>query len=439
MEQIRINNFNKSLALASVFIVMVLLLLAFSSYTHAALPTTPVPSYDTVEINQNKVSVSVSKNQLADWAGSFNIQPSNILFQGSSLNNLIRGVLGLDVEAVKKEVGFNPKSVYEWTGELSKTINTQTQNPAMTIVDGRVTKFTPPQLGRSIDRYNSTLQIIEGLEDGRTSVEVTVSTTQPEKPLSELNQLGITELIGRGESKFAGSPSNRLHNIRVGIEKMSGIIVNPGEEFSFNKYLGPVEAYAGFLPELVIKGNQTIPELGGGLCQVSSTLFRGIMNAGLPVTQRRNHSYAVQYYAPNGTDATIYPGVIDLKFTNDTAHSILIWPYFKSPTHIVFDFYGTSDGREVILPQPYTYDKKPDGSLKATWKRTVIKNGEKKEDVFNSTYRPPNQFKRQESFVATDGTTTQSPTTPPTAPTPEPVPTPPTETPTPVEQEEVVI
>jgi vancomycin resistance protein YoaR len=83
------------------------------------------------------------------------------------------------------------------------------------------------------------------------------------------------------------------------------------------------------LPELVIKKEGTVPEFGGGLCQVSSTAFRAAMNGGLPITQRRNHAYAVQYYAPQGTDATIYPGVVDLKFINDTPGDILIWAFEK--------------------------------------------------------------------------------------------------------------
>jgi vancomycin resistance protein YoaR len=82
---------------------------------------------------------------------------------------------------------------------------------------------------------------------------------------------------------------------------MQGVIIKPGEEFSFNHYLGPVKAEQGFLPELVIKRTGTVPELGGGLCQVSSTTFRAAMNAGLPITQRKNHAYAVQYYSPQGT------------------------------------------------------------------------------------------------------------------------------------------
>ena len=140
---------------------------------------------------------------------------------------------------------------------------------------------------------------------------------------------------------------------------------------------------------------------------MSSTTFRAAMHAGLPITARRNHSYAVQYYAPQGTDATIYPGVQDFKFTNDTGNSILVWPYLKDENYLIFDFYGTYDGRKVELGTPYAYDKKSDGSMKATWTRSVTRKGEEtKKDNFYSVYQPPAKFHKQEQFVSTNGTST---------------------------------
>lgn len=180
---------------------------------------------------------------------------------------------------------------------------------------------------------------------------------------------------------------------------MTGVIVEPGETFSFNKYLGEVDGEHGFLPELVIKKSGTVPEFGGGLCQVSSTAFRAAMDAGLPITERRNHAYAVQYYAPQGTDATIYPGVVDLKFTNDTPGSILVWPYEKDANTLIFDFYGTKDGRQVILEKPVQYDKKTDGSMKAEWTRIVTNNGIISTSTFKSIYQPPSLFHKTEEFA----------------------------------------
>src|SRR4029077_4231542 len=117
---------------------------------------------------------------------------------------------------------------------------------------------------------------------------------------------------------------NRIHNITVGAAKFNGLIIKPGEEFSLKHSLVDVDDKHGFLPELVIKPEGVTPEFGGGLCQVSSTSFRAAMNAGFPITARRNHSFAVRYYAPQGTDATIYPGSSDLRFVNNLSSHALI-------------------------------------------------------------------------------------------------------------------
>lgn len=384
----------------------------------------PVPTFSPVSSNGDVTTATVPANLIKEWRGFYSRPATSLLtntFDGNdkSINKatlrefLLAKIFKKSLRAPVKTYKFNPAAVYAWTNKIADSVNAQASEPAMKIEDGRVTEFTPPQTGKALDRYNSALKIIKALSQGNDTVDLVVNTTEPKTSLASLNKLGIKELIGRGESKFNGSPANRRWNIKVGVKRMAGVIVKPGEEFSFNKYLGPVEASTGFKPELVIKGDQgTIPEFGGGLCQVSSTTFRAAMHAGLPITARRNHSYAVQYYAPQGTDATIYPGSADLKFKNDTGNSILIWPYFKDENYLIFDFYGTYDGRKVELGTPYSYDKKSDGSMKATWTRTVIKNGVSKDDVFNSVYQPPAKFHKTEGFAS--GTT--SPTTPVLAP-----------------------
>jgi vancomycin resistance protein YoaR len=270
-----------------------------------------------------------------------------------------------------------------------------------------VTNFKAGKDGSRVDLVRSTHNILEALKAGYSQGSLSISKAPASTKLSDTNSLGIKELLATGTSTFAGSPNNRRHNIKIGVEHMTGILVAPGEEFSFNKFLGPVEEEFGFLPELVIKKEGTIPELGGGLCQVSSTLFRSVMKAGLPVTQRKNHSYAVQYYAPQGTDATIYPGVIDLKFMNDTPGHLLIWPYFKDKNTLLFELYGTRDNRLVQLDTPIQYDRKTDGSMKAMWKRVVINNGKTKTDEFFSNYLPPALFHKEEQFPKP---TTEKPT-----------------------------
>lgn len=393
----------------------------------------PVPTYDTVTSYLDKTEVTVPENLQKSWRGNFTLEANSrvkfINYQTESV--LIYHATGeFKPKTQTRTFSHNPASVYAWTKQIAKSVDTQTKDPELSIKNGYATHFVPPVVGKKLDRYQSSLKILQNLELGQNTIELTVKSTVPSKNLSALNNLGIKELIGRGESNFSGSPANRRHNIKVGMSKMKGVIIKPGEEFSFNKYLGPVEASEGFLPELVIKGYETIPELGGGLCQVSSTTFRAAMHAGLPITQRRNHSYAVRYYAPQGTDATIYPGVIDLKFKNDTGNSILIWPYFKGSDILIFDFYGTRDGRQVVLNQPATFDKQANGAMKASWSRTVTKNGVTNTDRFSSNYKPPELFKKREEFVPNpEAPTTSNPNQLPAISIPnQPAPNP-TETP----------
>lgn len=335
------------------------------------------------------------------------------------LRNQVSAAVGRQLPTYQETVvySFRPERVYRSVKKLTGQISVQPQEPVLTIVDGRATEFTPPRDGLAIHVYETAFRAIDALTRNQGSAELVVTATKPRTSLAQTNALGIRELVASGESTFKGSPRNRRTNIKVGVGKMKGIIVAPGEEFSFNKYLGPVEAEYGFVPELVIKRTGTVPELGGGLCQVSSTAFRAAVNGGLPITQRKNHAYAVQYYAPQGTDATIYPGVVDLKFLNDTAGHLLVWPYLKDDNTLVFEFYGTKDARTVLVEKPTQYDRKSDGSLKATWKRTVIKDGQEKEDVFKSVYLPPALFHKEETFVSSTTPTTVPGTPAPTVPT----------------------
>lgn len=155
---------------------------------------------------------------------------------------------------------------------------------------------------------------------------------------------------------MAGSPYNRRQNIARGVELLNGLLIAPGEEFSVVETLKPFEIDNGYVPELVIKGNETIPEIGGGLCQIGTTTFRGAMEAGLDITYRKNHSYAVSYYYDDrnrlpGTDATLYDPAPDLRFINDTPGYVLLQTRIDG-NDLWFDYWGISDGRVAEFTPP---------------------------------------------------------------------------------------
>ena len=170
-------------------------------------------------------------------------------------------------------------------------------------------------------------------------------------------------------------------------------MIKPGAEFSFITTLGPVDETTGYLPELVIKPNATVPEYGGGMCQVSTTAFRAALNAGLKITERTNHAYPVSYYNPQGLDATVYIPKPDLRFINNTPGYILIQTKIVG-TQLFFDFYGTNDGRSVTLQGPTVLEHNPDGSMKTTLGETVKdKDGNTiLQDTFNSNYASPSKY-----------------------------------------------
>ncbi len=202
--------------------------------------------------------------------------------------------------------------------------------------------------------------------DKRTRLDDTVTNTisiavqliEPNVTTGEANGFGITEMLGTGISKYAGSPANRIKNIRNAVKKLNGILIKPDEEFSALKYTEPFTLDGGYLPELVIKGDRITPEIGGGLCQIGTTLFRMAMMSGMPITERRNHSLVVSYYNDlennlPGTDATIYDPAPDFKFKNDTGSYVLIQTEMdEKDGFLYFSLWGKSDGRKGSYTKP---------------------------------------------------------------------------------------
>lgn len=255
--------------------------------------------------------------------------------------------------------------------------------------DNKAAVFKQSIQGKKFNITKSATAIISALLENKASVQLTVDIVEPNITLEKVNDLGIKTLIAKGVSDFHGSSNARIHNIKTGASKFNGAIIKPGEEFSFNSILGDVDEKTGYQPELVIKGGQTIPEYGGGLCQLSTTVFRSAILAGLPITERRPHSFPVKYYNPQGFDATIYPGVSDLKFINDTGGHILLQTKIEG-TELFVELYGSSDGRQVSLDGPHQYDQKANGSMKAYFIRTITHaNGNKENKRFDSNYQPP--------------------------------------------------
>lgn len=176
-------------------------------------------------------------------------------------------------------------------------------------------------------------------------------------------ELGITELVATGQTQFTGSSEVRVHNVATAAARFHGIVIGPGEVFSFNEHLGDVSLETGFEEGLIIFGGRTIKGVGGGVCQVSTTAFQAAFYAGFPVLERTPHGYRVAYYEYGegpGMDATVFSPDVDLKFVNDTPYHLLIETYTNEEAQrLTFKFYSTSDGRTVEKADVQIYDEIP--------------------------------------------------------------------------------
>jgi vancomycin resistance protein YoaR len=228
---------------------------------------------------------------------------------------------------------------------------------------GELEPIVPSQDGRALDVGASAMRIVQELAAGNHRVPLVVQAIVPPYPdTATAEELGIVELVAEGDSYFIGSPSGRDRNIRLAASKFDGLVIPPGETFSFNHYLGEVSAEAGYDESFITAGEQLAVEVGGGICQVSTTAFRAAFWGGYPIVERWYHQHRVGYYeymgAGLGMDATVYSPHVDFRFVNDRPHPLLIETEIEEAAHrLIFRFYSTDDGRQVEKEDPVESDR----------------------------------------------------------------------------------
>lgn len=347
------------------------------------LVTATQPAEHTLTAPVASVGAELSDSQMTEFAeraktfagkkATFKGERVTVRLSDQELVNLLNYPIGISE-------GRTNDLLHTW----SQMVNRPAQDPEFEYDKDtlKVTKFKPPVTGLALDLEKTRQQladIVYTIDEQAKAIPsaaptatesatpqtvfeeaLAVTTTQPQKSLASTNDLGIKELIGFGESEYAHSIPSRIHNVAHATERLTPYIIKPGEEFSFNKALGEVSRVTGYQPAYVISGGQTVLGDGGGVCQVSTTLFRSVLNAGLPVTKRKAHSYRVSYYeldSKPGVDATVYAGDVDLRFLNDTGHHILIFGETDSDRlYMKMELYGTSDGRTAEITDHITYD-----------------------------------------------------------------------------------
>jgi vancomycin resistance protein YoaR len=215
--------------------------------------------------------------------------------------------------------------------------------------------LTDPANGSYLDRNILLRRLEAAAAGGEASVEVPIVVMEPQLVNASPESLGLTGNFGIGTSYFGGSSWNRAYNIEVGAAKLDGTIIEPGQVFDFNEALGPIGFETGFVEGMIIINNKTIPGIGGGICQVSTTMFRAAFLAGLPITERWQHVYRVRYYElgdghPPGFDASIYQPTLNMLFTNDTDNYLMIRSEFHwDAGRLRFYLIGSPSRRRVEM------------------------------------------------------------------------------------------
>ncbi len=256
------------------------------------------------------------------------------------------------------EVKFDEAALQSGLADLARQIDRKGENARFVFNDEtrQLEVIKPGKIGRTLDVTATLTRMNEALARGDQKVALVVNEQRPDfYDDANAASLGITELVSTGQSQYAGSSAERMKNIGAATSSQHGVIVKPGETFSFDSNLGDVSLDSGYAEALIIYNGRTIKGVGGGVCQVSTTAFRAAFNGGYPIIERWPHAYRVGWYergAGPGLDASVFSPVVDFKFKNDTPYHILIEAYANDAAgRLTFKFYSTSDGRQVTISE----------------------------------------------------------------------------------------
>ena len=259
------------------------------------------------------------------------------------------------------QVGLDEKELRKSLGDLKLIVDRQPSDARFVFNDsnGQIEAISSSAVGREMDVEASIDAVNAALQRGEHSVNLVVAEQQPAVSDQAFGaDLGIVELVATQTTYFYGSSEARIQNIVTASAQYHGLLIAPGETFSMGSVLGDVSLENGYAEALIIYGGRTIKGVGGGVCQVSTTLFRTVFFAGFPIVERYSHAYRVPYYEMDasghvdgqfaGMDATVYFPLVDFKFQNDTPHWMLMETYVDVGARtLTWKIYSTSDGRSV--------------------------------------------------------------------------------------------
>jgi len=305
---------------------------------------------DTVSAKENAELVNRAISSLNKWGdGRLKLKQGD--FESYLNQEEMVGLFGLTREEIDNDQFGNLMA------RIQQQVETEPRDAVFQFEENEVKEFKPEIVGRVIDIPSFKEKLMAALVSADSEIlEIPVILSYPKIKAGDINNLGIKELIGEGKSSFSHSITGRVFNVNLAATKINSTIVAPGEEFSFNSAVGDISRASGYQTAYIISGGKTVLGDGGGVCQVSTTVFRAALNAGLPITERKAHAYRVGYYEQDskpGIDATVYNPTADLKFLNDTGNHILIQTKVDTVNlKMNVKIYGTKDGRVSEVSEP---------------------------------------------------------------------------------------
>jgi len=317
------------------------------------------------------------------------------------------------------QVGLDPNRLLEILVPLASQLNRPAENARFIFNDetGKLDLLSNDIVGRTLNISDTIDSIQEELVMDNHEVALVFDNHEPEvKAVATAEDLGIIEPVSVVSTYFYDSGSARVHNVTIAAAAFHGLLIAPGGTLSMAEVLGDISLDNGYAEALIIFGDRTIKGVGGGVCQVSTTLFRAAFFGGYPIVERHPHAYRVGFYEQGpsspgpGLDATVFIPIVDFKFTNDRPSWLLLETYIYG-NQLIWKFYSTSDGRQVEwtkeeankvdAPEPL-YKENPDlpkdeirqvdweaDGLDVYIERLVIRDGETLfQDKFETHYLP---------------------------------------------------
>ncbi len=429
LDGVRVNATNGKIGrLLNVDSTMNLLITQLQSFSDGEVPliiNEVVPFIMDISVEANTLKNLLSSPLVLSIPNAQANDPGPWVIEPAALANMIRIEREMTSETSHYIIAFDDSHLKPILDEMGASVQSNSQNARFIFNDDtrQLELIDPAIIGKSFNLEATLEEIKKRAFQGEHEIPIVVDLD----PLlvgddAQAQTLGITELVYSGITYFFGSSSERIQNIKTAARQFHGLLVAPGEVFSMGNALGDVSLENGYAEALIIYDNRTIKGVGGGVCQVSTTLFRTAFFAGFPIPERHPHAYRVNYYEQiasgahdsslAGLDATVYVPLVDLKFTNDTPYWLLMETYTYNDNQLVWKFYSTKDGRTVewstsgprdVIPAPEPLfqentelgvdeikqvDWSADGAV-VNVIRTVLKNGQVYfEDRFYTSYSP---------------------------------------------------